>query len=350
MLEGYPITIVAVIDVSPSVELGEYKGMEIEYEPIEVSDEEIEAVLQRMRESQGKEVSVTDREIQEGDIAYIQFDGEVDGKPFEGGSTKKPDGTYAVYPLRVGSGQFIPGFEDQVIGMKVGETRKVKTIFPQHYVKEELQDKEGIFTVELKSLAIKELPELNDDFAKGLGYNNIIDARDKLKDDLLNNKSDQNEMLVDDNVLNKLLDVCKVGPISQTLLDKQLEQKFQSTLKQSGLDEASFVEKTRTTKGAYLRRMQDPIVREIQGRFLLESIANKENIELTDEQLDKELKAHADKRKITLEELKKQTGLADLIRDRLRLKKTLDFIKDNAKIKTVVTSTTLKPTVTEANL
>jgi len=342
-----PIIVTVNAEVAPTVELGEYEGIKVQYTPIEVEDKEIEAVIQRMRETYAEEIEITDRAVQNSDIAHIEFDGIVDGQPFEGGSTKKPDGTYAVFPLTIGSGQFIQGFEEQLIGMKIDEKKEVTVKFPENYLKKELASKDAIFTVTLRKIAEQKLSEVNDAFAQKIGYNNLIDARNKIKDDLISNKKQQNEALIDDKIFNELLITSTVTPIPELLMQDLLAKELQKVCQQTGMDEKAFFQKSRLTRKAFNDQHEGLVSRESKVRYILDAITEKEKIETTEEQLDAELAMQASGRNVPVDEIKANVGLVAAIKKNLALKLTLEFLKEKATIEAITEKEEVKVTEVE---
>lgn len=325
-----PIMIVTEVDLAPSVELGQYKDLSIQYEPVKIKDQEVEAVLQRIRESSAVEEKV-DRPVEVNDTVLVEFVGKIDGVEFEGGSTRKSDGTQNPLSLTIGSGKFVKGFEEQLIGVKIGEVRIVKIVFPENYHKQEYRSKEAVFEVTVKSITVKILPELNDDFAKKNGYANLIDAKDKLKEDLISNKKYQNEMIIEDKVLMELIKSCKVSPIPRKILQEQLDSEFYRLLNRMNLDEKTYFEKTRSNREAFDRQYKQMVERDVKVRYILETIASQENIDVVGDELQAILKSEAEKRKLAIEQLD-----ANVIRKNNIVHKTLEFIKKSAKVETVV--------------
>lgn len=335
-----PIVLTIEVDLTPQVELGQYEGLSIKHNSVDVTEGEINAVLQRMRESKATEEQVTGRAIQDKDIVSIEFIGTIDGIEFEGGSTKKPDGTHNPWSLRIGSGQFIRGFEEQLIGANIGDNKKVTVTFPENYHKQEFRSKEAVFDVTIKGIMIKKLPELNDNFAKEVGYENLIDARNNLKEDLASNKQQQREAVIESQILSELDKNCKVSPIPRKILQEQLDLEFRKVLLNVKMDEKTYFEKTRSSRDDFDRQYKPIIEKDFRIRYILETIAIKENITASDIELRQELENQAKKRNVPIEQLNKE-----YIEKNLVVRKTLDFIKENTYVEKLE-----EPKVTEMTL
>lgn len=318
------INITAEIDLVPSVTLGSYKGIPIKYEPLEASDGEVEATLQRARESHGTTQS-TDEPIRSGDIATIEYVGKIDGVVFEGGSSNAP------YDLHIGSNKFIAGFEDQLIGGKKGEKKTLTVTFPETYYRTELKGKQATFDVEIRDVKVKNIPELNDDFARLVGYKNLLDARDCLKKDITTQKTRQNDSLIENQLMSSLSDICTVSPIPLKIVMEQVGAELNRVVKGTGLTEEKYFERTRTTKEDFVRKYKPMIEKEIKVRYILDKIAEAENIAPDSAELDAAVAEEAKLRKCGIERIDREK-----VKRNKAVLKTLDFLKKNAVIEQAV--------------
>ena len=198
--KGKPFIFTATVAVKPEVTLGDYKGIEVEKKTAEVTDEELQAEIDKVRESNSRMITVEDRAVQDGDITTIDFEGFVDGEPFEGGKGEN-------YPLTIGSHSFIDNFEEQLIGKNIGEETEVNVTFPEQYQAEELQGKPAVFKVTIKEIKVKELPELDDDFAQDVSeFDTVDEYKEDLKKKLLENKEAALKREKEEDVVGKIID------------------------------------------------------------------------------------------------------------------------------------------------
>lgn len=318
------IQITAEVDLVPSVTLGSYKGIPIKYEPLEASDGEIEATLQRARESYGT-VQGSEGPIQNGNIATIEYIGKIDGKVFEGGSSNAP------YDLHIGAGKFIAGFEEQLIGVRKGEKKTLNITFPEMYYREELKGKAATFDVDVKDVKVKVLPELDDDFARTVGYKNLLDARDCLKKDLSARKVRQNESLIDDQIMNSLSEICTVSPIPQKIVMEQVGAELERVIKSTGLTKEKYFERTRTSETDFIRRYKPMIEKEIKVRYILDRIAETENIGPDSVELDAAVAEEAKQKKCSTDKIDREK-----VKRNKAVLMTLDFLKKNAVIEQAI--------------
>lgn len=338
-----PIVVIAEVEIVPTVGLGQYKGLEIKYDSVEVTDPEVEASLQRLREGHGTKRKITDRAVQDKDTVSLEFVGKIDGHEFDGGSTKKADGKHNPWSLKIGSGQFIKGFEEQLMGMKIDEPRTIKITFPENYHKQEFRSKEATFEVTVKSITVEDLPLLNDEFAKKIGYQNLVEARGKLKEDLASNKRYQNEAIIENRIFSRLDEVCEVSAIPKKVLNEHLDVEFQRVLKQVNLDEKGYFERTRSTRDDFDHQYRPIVEKDFRIRYIMEAIGAKEKITMSDEEMTVLLDKEASRKQVSVKQLDHE-----LIRKNGIIQKTLEFIKKEAKIRP--SEPAVKPKVTELTL
>lgn len=215
----------AKVTVEPEVELGEYKGLEVAAQSTEVTDEDVDAELNRMREQQAELVLKEDAPAEKGDTVVIDFNGTIDGVPFEGGKSEN-------YSLELGSNTFIPGFEDQLVGHKADEDVDVKVTFPEDYQAEDLQGKEAVFATKIHEVKAKELPELDDDFAKDVDeeVETLVELKAKVREELENNKKEAAHEKVQDEAIEKAVENAKIGEIPAVMIDEDVHRQMEQYL------------------------------------------------------------------------------------------------------------------------
>lgn len=326
---GKPFIFTAEVATKPEVELGEYKGIEVEKKTAEVTDEEVEAALNSEREKQSRLVPVTDRPVADGDTTTIDFEGFVDGVAFEGG--KGTD-----YPLTIGSHSFIDTFEEQLIGKNIGEEVEVNVTFPEQYQAAELQGKPAMFKVTIKEIKAKELPELDDDFAQDVSdFDTLAEYKEDLKKKLLENKEEEVKAQFEEDVLEKVVENAKMD-IPDPMVDLQIRQmadNFARRITSQGLSMEQYMQFTGMTEDKLVEQMRPQALKTIQSRLVLEAIAKAENIVATDEDLNKELEKMASMYQMEVEKLNEL--ISDKEKESMKLdiavQKSVDFIVEQAK-------------------
>ncbi|MBQ3920491.1 MAG: trigger factor [Oscillospiraceae bacterium] len=289
----------AVCTVRPEITLEDYKGIEVEKAEREVTDEDVENELKRQQEKNGRLVTVDDRAAEEGDTVTIDFEGFMDGKPFEGGAENGFD-------LKLGSGQFIPGFEDQIIGHKTGEDFTINVKFPENYQMEELAGKPAEFSVKLHEIKTLELPALDDDFAMDVSE---FDTLEEYKADVRKNLEERAvknaDVITENRIYDKLAE--KVGgEIPAVMFEKEitrLVQDFEIRLRQQGLDLPMYLSFTGSDMNSFRETFREQAVKAVKIRLALEKVAKDENIEATEEEVDTEAKKIAERYNINPEQI-----------------------------------------------
>ena len=315
--KGKPFIFTATVAIKPDVTLGDYKGIEVEKKEAEVSEDEISAEIDRVRESNARMITIDDRATQDGDTVVIDFDGYVDGEQFEGGKAED-------YTLVLGSHSFIDNFEDQLVGKNIGDDVEVNVTFPEQYQAEELQGKPALFKVKIKEIKVKELPELDDDFAQDVSECDTLDAyKEEVKSKLVKTKEDDIKREKEDAVIEKIIENATME-IPEQMVDaqtRQMTQEFAQRLQSQGLS---------------LEQMQEELkpqaLKRIQSRLVLEAVVEAEKIEATQEDIEKEIEnmakmyqMEADKLKeLVGEEEKKQIALD------MAVQKAVEFVVDAA--------------------
>lgn len=279
--EGKDFIYTADITVYPEIELGEYKGVEVKKVEYTVSDEEIETQIKNMQEKNARIESMTEGTVENGNIAIIDFKGYVDGIAFEGGEGKD-------YSLEIGSGTFIDTFEEQLIGMQIGDTKNVNVKFPENYGKEDLNGKPAVFEVTIKERKVKELPTLDDEFAKEVSE---FDTLDELKADLRKKLQESNDMRAKREYEEAVIDAASANAaveIPEAMINKEIDnmiKDLEMRLQYQGLDLNSYYQYTNTNEEKVREYMKESAEKRVKIDLLLEKIAKEENIEATEEEL-----------------------------------------------------------------
>ena len=302
--KGKPFIFTATVAVKPEVTLGDYKGIEVEKKTAEVTDEELQAEIDKVRESNSRMITVEDRAVQDGDITTIDFEGFVDGEPFEGGKGEN-------YPLTIGSHSFIDNFEEQLIGKNIGEETEVNVTFPEQYQAEELQGKPAVFKVTIKEIKVKELPELDDDFAQDVSeFDTVDEYKEDLKKKLLENKEAALKREKEEDVVGKIIENATMeipDPMVDTQV-RQMVQEFSQRIQSQGLSLQQYMQFTGMTPESLTNELQPQALKRIQSRLVLEAVVAAENIETADEDLEKELEKMAEMDQKEADKLKELVG------------------------------------------
>ena len=311
--------------VKPEVEIGDYKSLELKKPIAEVTDEDVDAELATMQERGARFVEV-DREAKLDDLTVIDFEGFVDDVAFEGG---KGEG----YELTLGSGQFIPGFEDQIVGHKVGEEFDVNVKFPEDYV-EELAAKDAVFKVKLNAIKEKQLPELNDDFAMDVSeYDTLDEYKEHIKEDLAKTKEDAANAEVDSQIFEKLADLLK-AEIPEVMFEHEVDnavQDFGYQIQSQGLDLQTYLAYTGMTEEALRDSFRERAENQVKVRLALEKIAELEKFDVTDEDVDAQYNKLAEQYDMDVETIKSILPAEDIKKD-VSTTKALDIVKETATI------------------
>ena len=330
MEKGKDLIFTATMQTKPEAELGKYKGVEIKKIEYKVTDEDIEHELSHMQEHNSRLISIDDRPVEKGDITTIDFEGFVDGKAFEGG---KAEG----HELEIGSNTFIPGFEDQIIGMKIDEEKDIQVKFPDEYFSKELAGKDATFKVKVHEIKKKELPELDDEFAKDVSE---FDTLDELKKSIKEKQEKQNEERAkyetEDAVIKAVCDNMKVeipsGMINMEIdnMLKELEQR----LSYQGLNLEQYLQFMGKTEEDLRKEYEPQAIEGIKSRLALEAVIKAEKIEPDEAEITEKMKEMAKNYgKENDEEFLKNENVANYIKEGLKSEKALEFLVKNAKIK-----------------
>ena len=300
MEKGTDFIFTATVAIKPEVTLGDYKGIEVEKKEAEVSEEEITAEIDKAREANSRLITIEDRATEDGDTVIIDFDGYVDGKQFEGGYAED-------YTLVLGSHSFIDNFEDQLVGKNLGEDVEVNVTFPEEYHVDELKGKPALFKVKIKEIQKKELPELDDDFAQDVSD---FDTLDEYKADVEKNKENQIKREQEDQIIEKIIENAQMEIPQQmiTAQTRQMTQEFAQRLQSQGLSLEQYMQFTGLTPQKMMEDLEPQALKRIQSRLVLEAVVVAENIEASDEEIDKELENMASMYQMEIDKLKELIG------------------------------------------
>jgi len=327
--KGKPFIFTAHVAVKPDVTLGAYKGIEVEKKEITVTDEEVMNRIEREREQNARIIEVEDRPVQMNDIVVIDYEGFVDGKAFEGGKAED-------YSLTIGSKTFIDNFEEQLIGKSLGEEVEVNVTFPEDYHAKDLAGKPAMFKVKIKEIKYKELPELNDDFAQDVSeFNTLDEYKESIKAKIKENKEKELKTARENEILDKIIENATMD-IPDAMVETQAEQMvedFAQRIRYQGMSIDQYFKFTGMNYQKLLDNMKPQALKTIQTRLVLEAIVKAENIEVTDEELDKELTEMASIYKTEVDKLKEMLGDKGLENMKLDIavQKAIDLVVAEAK-------------------
>lgn len=322
---GKNLQFTAEVFVRPDVTLGEYKGLKVERHEHPVTDEQVDAQVEQARQRAAREISVEDRAVQDDDIVNLDYAGTVDGVAFEGGAAKGQR-------LTIGSGQFIPGFEEQMVGMQIGEEKDLSVKFPEEYHAKELAGKDAVFHVKVNSITVRELPALDDDFAKDVSEFDTLDAykqdiRAKLEAESKEHCDAEFEnALVDAAVANATLDV--PGAMIERQIDGMLRD-LQMRLAYQGMRLEDFMKYTGQGIEELRTQYREQADKRVRAELVLQAIKKAEGIEATDEEVEAEIAKFAEEGKKTVEEFKASLKPEDIdyLKDSIGIRKTVDMLK-----------------------
>lgn len=322
--EGCVFTALCI--TKPEVSLDNYKGMKIEKSVNNITDKEVEEEVGKIRERNGRLITVEDRAAQDGDTVIIDFEGFVDGTPFEGGKAEK-------HSLKLGSGQFIPGFEEQIVGKNIGEEFDVNVKFPEDYQAEDLKGKESVFKCKLHEIKETELPDLDDEFAKDVSE---FDTLDELKADMKQKMQETENQKAEEMVEKQIVD-CLIESLHAEIPEVMFEQKiddlirnFEYRLSSQGISLEMYMQYTGLEKDAFREQFKEQAQRMVQSRLALEKIVALENIEPDEQAVKDEIEKLAKEHQMTVEKVESLVAKEDIQKD-LAVQKAMDLLKDNAE-------------------
>ncbi|MBR6505192.1 MAG: trigger factor [Clostridia bacterium] len=329
MEKGKNLIFTAIVQTKPEVKLGKYKGIELKKVEYNVSDEDIEHELGHMQERNSRLVTIEDRAVESGDITVIDFEGFVDGKAFDGGKAEN-------HELTIGSNTFIPGFEDQIIGMKIDEEKDINVKFPEEYFSEELKGKDAVFKVKLHEIKKKELPELNDEFAKDASeFDTLDELKASIKEKLEKENETRAKYEIEEEAIKTVCDNVKIE-IPSGMIDTEIDnmvKDIETRLKYQGLGIEQYLQMIGKTNEEFRKEYEEQASKQVKSRLVLEAITKAENLEADEEAVNEKVKEMATMYGKTEEELKENEQFINYIKDTLKTEATIKFIVDNAKIK-----------------
>lgn len=326
--KGKPFIFTADVATKPEVTLGEYKGLEIEKVSTRVTQKEVDAKIQEEAEKNARTITVTDRPVQDGDEVILDFEGFVDGVAFEGGKGEN-------YPLTIGSGSFIPGFEEQLVGAEAEKEMEVKVTFPEDYHAEDLKGKEAVFKCTVHEIKAKELPEIDDEFAAEVSEFDTLeeykaDIKAKIKDQKASEgKRKQEDQAVDAAVKNAQYEIPQ--PMIETQV-MQMADDFARRIQSQGISLEQYFQFTGMTADKMMDELRPQAIKRIETRLVLEAIAKAENIEISDEKLDEELAKMAESYKMEVDKLKEFMGENEKkqMKEDMAVQEAVTFLVENA--------------------
>lgn len=327
--KGEPVIFTAVIALKPEVKLGEYKGLEVTRQSTEVTEEEIDAELEQRREGLAEMVVKEDGAVEDGDTVTLDFEGFADGEAFEGGKSEN-------YDLEVGSGSFIPGFEEQVVGLKVGEEKEIEITFPQEYHAAELAGKPATFKVKIHEIKCKEVPALDDELATELDedVSSVEELRAKLRKEAEEVKKNDSETALRDDLVEQAASNAEVE-IPQAMIDAEINrmmQDFEQRLQMQGMNLELYFQFSGQDEDTLRDQMKDDALSRVRVSLTLEAIGAAENIEVPAEEINAELKKMSEQFGMEIGDITKTLGGTTVLENDLRFNKTVQLLVDNAKV------------------
>ncbi len=328
--KGKAFIYTATVAVKPEVTLGQYKGIEVEKADAEVKEEDVEAELKRVQNQNARLISVTDRPVAKDDQVVIDFDGSVDGKAFDGGKAED-------YPLTIGSHAFIDTFEDQLIGKNIGEECEVNVTFPQEYHAKELAGKPAVFKVKIKEIKVRELPELNDEFASEVSdFETLEEYKKDVEAKIAERKQKAATTENENRVVDKVVEGASME-IPDRMIDGQVENMIQDTarrMQSQGLDLQQYLKYTGMTLDQMKEQARPQAIKRIQTRLVLEAVAKAENIQISDEKLDEEIGKMAQSYQMEADKLKSYMTEQDKdqMKEDLAVQEAVDLLVAEAKL------------------
>ncbi|WP_404404169.1 trigger factor [Jeotgalibacillus malaysiensis] len=328
MEKGKELIFTAKVTVKPEVKLGEYKGLEVEKLDAEVTDEDVDAELKQLQERQAELVVKEDGKVEDGDTVVLDFEGFVDGEAFEGGQADN-------YTLEIGSGSFIPGFEEQLVGLATGDEKDVEVNFPEEYHAEELAGKPATFKVKIHEIKAKELPELDDEFAKDADeeVETLAELKEKTKNRLTEDKKNAAEMALRDSVVEKASENAEID-IPESMVNTEVDrmmQEFEQRLSAQGMNLDLYFQFSGQDEEALRVQMQEDAAKRVRTNLVLEAVAEAENITVTEEDVASELSSMTEQFNMSVDQIKAALGgSTEILENDLRVQKAIDFLVDNS--------------------
>jgi len=326
--EDEPASFTAIVEVKPEVELGEYTDLDVEKESAEVTEEEIEEEIERVRNQHSQLVASDKEVVEDGDFVIIDFEGKKDGEPFPGGSAEE-------YSLEIGSNTFIPGFEEQLIGAQVGDELELNITFPEDYNAEDLAGEDVIFDVEIKEIKEKQLPELDDEFAKEVSdYETFEEYKESIKERLQKSKEDRTQREYENKLIEKASQNAEVD-VPEKMVEDELNTMFQNftqSVSQQGMEVQDYLDYMGTDEEGWKEQNKEAAENRTRSNLVLEAIAEKEGIEISEEEIEEQIQEIAESNDQDPEQIKaflQMQGQLDGLKDGLKMQKTIEYLKDN---------------------
>ena len=316
-----------ILTTRPEVKLGKYKGLKVKKEKVEATEDEINATIEQMRSRYAEVMPKENGTVEDGDTAIIDFEGFRNGKAFDGGKGEN-------YSLKIGSHTFIPGFEEQLIGMKTGEEKEIEVTFPKDYHSDELKGKKATFKVKVNDIKTTVIPEIGEEFFEDLGMegvNSLETLKEEIKTHILARKEVDSENKFIDDLLDKVCEGLKVE-IPEVMTEEEVSRilrQYEENLKMQGLTLQQFYQFTNSDEATLREQMKEEANKRILARFALEEIAKAENIEVTDEDALKEAEELAKKYQMKVEDFKKEFGGIEMVKYDMKMRKAIDVLKEN---------------------
>lgn len=328
MEAGKPFIFTAEVALKPEVELGKYKGVEVEKSDVEVTEDEVNEAINKERENNARTVVVEDRAVKDGDMTVLDFEGFVDGVAFEGGKGEN-------YPLTIGSNAFIPGFEAQLVGAEIGKEVEVNVTFPEDYQAEDLAGKAAVFKCTIKEIKEKELPELDDEFASEVSeFDTLAEYKEDVKKNLTERKESAAKNAKEDKVIEAIIADAKMDiPAAMVATQqRQMADDFAQRIQMQGISIDQYFQFTGLTRETFLEQMKPQAEKRIKSRLVLEAVAKAENIQASDDEYNDEIKKMAEAYQMEVAKLEEMIGEFDkkAIREDLCIKKAVEFVVENA--------------------
>lgn len=327
--KGKELIFTAIVQVKPEVKLGEYKGIELEKNEHKIMAEDVNKELTRMAKKNARLITIENKPVAQKDIAVIDFEGFVDGVPFNGGKGEN-------YELEIGSQTFIPGFEDQIVGMKVDQEKDISVKFPEEYFAKDLAGKDAIFKVKLHEIKRRELPKIDDEFAKDVSeFDTIKELKASVKEKLVEASASKAKFDLEEQAIKVVSDNAEVE-IPSGMIDKEIDdilKDIESKLAYQGVDMKKYVETLGKTEGEMRKDYEESATASVKSRLVLGEIAKAEGLEPTEEEMTEKLKEFAEKYGRDYEDIKDNEDINNYIKINTTNKKVIDFIVENAKIK-----------------
>ena len=328
--KGEDITVTATVQLFPEVEIKNYKNLEVTKVASEVTDADVESDLERIQKSQARLETVEGRKSQEGDTVVIDFDGSIDGKHFDGGKSEN-------FELKLGSGQFIPGFEDQLIGKDAGEEVDVKVTFPEDYNAKDLAGKEALFETKIHEIKVEVLPEIDDELASDVSeFETLAELEADVKKNLEKDAKDRDEAQMKNELLDKLCEANEVD-VPAAMVEEEIDRmvnEMNQQLAYQGLSLDQYMQLLGQTINDVREGAREDAKKRVAMRILIRAVVAKEDIEATEAELEEELQKFADQYGQSIEQVKKVMGEENLrfFAEDVKTRKAIDFMFDNAKL------------------